>query len=70
MTYDQWREPHPSEFDELACPRCGRVASVILMLPRTGRARWCKKDKVLFDKSGILLDVLAEYDKEWLNGLE
>lgn len=77
MSYQEWynlhqlhRTYHPSEFDGLTCPRCGIEVTIVLIVPRVGRARWCKVCKILFDKDGVLHDVLAWYDKEYLNGLD
>lgn len=77
MSYEEWyklhhvhRQYHPSEFDELPCPKCSRVAVVSLISANVGRARWCRSCKLLFNRDGILLDVLTEHEREWLDEQE
>lgn len=74
MSYSEYynggyRKPEGEAYKPTKCPRCGQWIALksSFIHPRLGRSRWCRHCKVLFNHEGIILDVMAWYDKEYLD---
>lgn len=65
--YASWRSHHPDDFKPVNCPRCYRPSEETLIHPKAGRLKWCKTCKLVYNKDGVVYDVLADYEKQWLS---
>lgn len=61
-----WKQPDENAFDDLYCPKCHRLSRINLIIGSVGRARWCKSCKLVFNRTGVLLDVVKDWEKQWL----